>query len=160
MSSIRNFAVLGLGAWGLAFGAIAQTPHGHHGAGGHFGDPLAAIAGVKAQLNLNTSQQQQWDALVTQGQSARESARANFAQVRTAMQTELAKSEPDLASVAAVSDSVEQQNGALRKQVRSGWLSLYATFTPQQKTVVRDAINAKFDKMAAFRARMQAAHGG
>ena len=115
------------------------------------GSPLAMLGKVKPQLNLDTSQQQQWDAVVAQSKAARNTARANFAQLQSALQTELAKPEPDFAAVAAVGDSVHQQNAALRKQVRDAWLALYANFTPEQKATARDAIKTGLERFAARR---------
>ena len=43
----------------------------------------------------------------------------------------------------------------LPSQVRDQWLALYATFTPTQKAVVRDAIKARVARMEAFREKMQ-----
>jgi Spy/CpxP family protein refolding chaperone len=131
-----------LGTLGLA--ALAQPLHE--------GTPLAMLGRVQPQLNLNTSQQLQWDNVVAQGKSARAAARANFDQINTALQAELTKSEPDFAAVAAVADGVQQQNAALRRQTRDAWLALYATFTPEQKAVARDAIKAGIENMQARRA--------
>jgi Spy/CpxP family protein refolding chaperone len=128
--------------------ALAQPMHG--------GTPLAMLGKIKSQLNLNTSQAQQFDAVVAQAKAARETARANFAQVHTAMQTEIAKAEPDFAAVAAVADGVHQQNAALRKQVRDAWLALYANLNPEQKALARDTIKAGLDRFEARRA----AHAG
>ena len=116
------------------------------------GTPLAMLGKIKSQLNLNTSQQQQWDAVMAQAKAARTSARANFAQVQTALQAELAKPEPDFAAVAAIGDGVREQNTALHKQVRDAWLALYANFTPEQKALARDTIKTGLEKFAARRA--------
>ena len=113
------------------------------------GSLLAMVGSIRAQLNLNTSQQQHWDAVMAQSKSAREAARANFTQLQSALQAELAKPEPDLAAVAAVGDGVHQQNAALHKQVRDAWLALYANFTPEQKALARDAIKAGLERFAA-----------
>ena len=78
-----------------------------------------------------------------------------MAQLKTATQAELAKPAPDLAALAALADDVQQQNMAARKTARNAWLALYSTFTPEQKTIVRDAIQAKLDRMAAFRAHLR-----
>jgi len=134
----------------VAVPALSQMPMAH----GH-GDPLAVIESLKASLNLNTSQQQQWDSAVAASQSARQTAHANFAQLKAATQAELAKAEPDLAALAAQADAVQDQNSAARKAARSAWLALYATFTSDQKTVVRNAIQARMAKMEAFRAQMK-----
>ena len=113
--------------------------------------PIAMLAQAKAQLNLNTSQQQRWDAVAAQAKAGHEAARANFDQVKAALQAELAKPEPDLASVAATADSMRQRNEALHKATRDAWLALYATFTPEQKLVVRDTLKAGIEAMAAHR---------
>jgi protein CpxP len=135
----------------VAFHALAQAPGPHHG----HGDPLAMIAALKDKLNLNTAQQQQWDSVVAQAQAARQAAHAGFDQLKAATQAELAKAEPDLAALAAQADAIHQQNATVRKSVRDGWLALYATFSAEQKGVVRDAIVAKLARMEQFRAQMK-----
>ena len=113
------------------------------------------IAGAKAQLNLNTSQQVMFDNAVAAAKAARATFRQNMDQLHTVLNNELAKSEPDLAAVAAASDVAQANNQALRKQVRDQWLALYATFSPSQKAVVRDTIKARVTRMEAFRERMR-----
>jgi len=140
--------IFAAGFTGIALTAWAQAPgHGMHG----MHDPLAILQRIQAKLNLNTSQQQQWDAAVAQSKAAHEAMRANFQQVKAATQAELAKADPDLASLAAASDQVQQQNIAQRKQARAAWLALYGTFSAEQKATVKDAINARMARMQAFR---------
>jgi len=143
-------SVLGLSLAGIT--AFAQMPH-HRGHGG--GDPIGIIQMLKDKLSLNTSQQQQWDAAVAQTQAARQAGHAGMEQLKSATQAELAKAEPDLAALAAQADAVHQQNAGARKAARDAWLALYATFTPQQKAVVRDAISTRLARMEQFRAHMQ-----
>jgi phosphoenolpyruvate-protein kinase (PTS system EI component) len=144
--------ILAAGLTGLALHAWAQAPghamrHGMH-------DPLAMLQRIQAKLNLNTSQQQQWDAAVAQSKTAHEAMRANFQQLKAATQAEVAKADPDLAALAALSDQLQQQNIAQRKQARAAWLAIYATFSAEQKATVRDAMAAGMARMDAFRARM------
>ena len=136
---------------------MAQPPHKGHGRHGDFTQALAAI---KGQLNLNTSQQVMWDNAVAQSKAARETGRANFGRVRDALQSELAKTEPDLAVVAAASEDVHAANAAVRKQAQNTWLSLYATFSPAQKAVVRDALRERVARMDSFRERMKERRAG
>ena len=145
----RLFALaVAAGCAGLALTAWAQAPgHGMR-------DPLAMLQRMQSKLNLNTSQQQQWDAAVAQSKAARDAMRANFQQLKDATKAELAKAEPDLGALASLSDQVQQQNIAQRKQARAAWLALYGTFTADQKAAVRDAINARMARMDAFRQRM------
>ncbi len=84
--------ILAAGVAGIALQAWAQGPG--HGRGMH--DPVEMLQRLQAKLNLNTSQQQQFDAAVAQSKAAHQAMRANFSQIKTAMQTELAKSDPDL----------------------------------------------------------------
>jgi Spy/CpxP family protein refolding chaperone len=138
----------------LAGGALAQPayPHGHQG----HGDIAMAIAALKGQLNLNSSQQMMWDNAVAASKAARESGRANLGRVRDALATELAKAEPDLAAVSAVTDDVQTKNTALRRQVRDTWLALYATFSPDQKAIVRDSLKSGMTRAQAWQQkRMQ-----
>jgi phosphoenolpyruvate-protein kinase (PTS system EI component) len=141
--------IFAAGFAGVASQAWAQAPgHGMH-------DPVAVLQRIQAKLNLNTSQQQQWDAAVAQSKTVRDAMRANFQQLKAATQTELAKADPDLAALASLSDQVQQQNIEQRKQARAAWLALYGTFSAEQKATVRDAINARMARMDAFRQRMQ-----
>lgn len=133
----------------IGFGGIAAAFPAHHGPrdGGDF---LTAIATLKGQLNLNTSQQTMWDNAVAAGKAARTAGIAGMQGVHAALAAELAKPEPDLAAVAAAADSAHTQNAALRRQARDAWLNLYGTFTPDQKTIVKIALQkrlAHFDKM-------------
>jgi len=138
--------------------ALAQPGGGPgHGHGPGHGMEIEQVLGaVKGQLNLNTSQQLQWDNAAAQTKSARDTGRAGMQKVHDAMAAELAKPEPDLAAVAAVADSVHASNQALRQGVRTQWLQLYATFSPAQKAVVRDALAQQMARMESMAARMKA----
>ncbi|HEV2043023.1 MAG TPA: periplasmic heavy metal sensor, partial [Casimicrobiaceae bacterium] len=92
--------IFAAGFAGIALQAWAQAP----GRGMH--DPIAVLQRIQAKLNLNTSQQQQWDAAVAQSKTVRDAMRANFQQLKTATQAELAKADPDLAALASLSDQV------------------------------------------------------
>lgn len=140
--------IFAAGFTGLALTVWAQAPgHGMH-------DPLAVLQRIQAQLNLDTSQQQQWDAALAQSKAAHQAIRANFQQLKTATTAELAKADPDLAALATLSDQLQQQNIAQRQQARAGWLALYATFSADQKTTVKNAILARIARMEALRERM------
>jgi Spy/CpxP family protein refolding chaperone len=139
--------------------ALAQPGYPHHGARGG-ADIAMAIAALKGQLNLNTSQQQMWDNAMAASRAARDNGRANFGRLRDTLGAELAKAEPDLAAVAAVSDDVQAKNQALRRQVRDTWLAVYATFSPDQKAVVRDALKARIARMERMRQKHFEHHHG
>jgi len=112
------------------------------------------LASLKGQLNLNTSQQVMWDNAVAQSKAAHDAGRANMQKLHDALAAELANASPDLAALAAVSDGVQASNQALRQTVRAQWLQLYATFSPEQKVVVRDALAKRLAHMESMRARI------
>ena len=132
----------------------AGPAHGPHGGGPGFGIE-SFLSSVKAELNLNTSQQVMWDNAVAQTRAAREAGRGAMDRVRASLNAELAKAEPDFAAVGAVGDAAQASQQAQRRLARDEWLKLYATFSPPQKAIVRDAAKAKMAKMETFRARMQ-----
>ena len=145
---------LGLGAAGAAaaFGGHGG-PHGR-GMGGDGFAPQAFEA-LRGKLNLNTSQQALFDQAAAAGKTAREAAWTNGQKVRDAMRAELAKAEPDLAAVAAVADGIQAQNQATRRTVRDQWLKLYATFSAEQKAVVRDFLASRVDRFESRRHGMR-----
>jgi hypothetical protein len=149
-SGVMAVALLTVGV-----GALAQ-PGGGRGPGHDRGIAIEQVlASLKGQLSLNTSQQVMWDNAVAQTKAARASGRTNFEGLHTALNAELAKPEPDFAAVAAAADAAQANNQTLRKQVRDEWLKLYATFSPAQKGVVRDAVKARVARMEAFYEKMK-----
>ena len=148
LAAIAAVALIGAGG-----AAVAQPyGHGHHGGG----DVVMAIAALKGQLNLNTSQQAMWDSVVAQGKAARESARGAMQNVHDTLTAELAKAEPDLAAVSAAADAARAAAEQSHRQVRDAWLNLYSTFTPDQKAVVKSAIQRHLAKAEQFREEMKA----
>ena len=154
----RLAAVAAAALIGISGVAAAQLHHGHGGQGG--GDFLMGIAALKGQLNLNTSQQTMWDNAVAAGKAARDSARASHQKVHDTLTAELAKAEPDLAAVAAATDAARDSAATQHRQVRDAWLNLYATFTPDQKTVVKNALQQRLTRMEQFREKMRQRHAG
>ena len=153
----RLAAVAAAAFIGVTGVASAQPHHGHGGPGG--GDFVMGIAALKGQLNLNTSQQAMWDNAVAAGKAARDSARASHQQMHATLTAELAKAEPDLAAVATAADAARDAAAAQHRQVRAAWLNLYSTFTPDQKTVVKNALQQKLARMDQFREKMQQRRG-
>lgn len=151
----RLAAVAAVALLGITGAAIAQPAyHGPHGGG----DVVMAIAALKGQLNLNTSQQAMWDSAVAAGKTARDSARANMQKVHDTLTAELAKAEPDLAAVAAAGDAARTANTAAFHQVRDAWLNLYGTFSPDQKAIVKSAIEKRMARAEQFREKMRQRH--
>lgn len=158
---LRTTAVVAAAALAMTLGTAASlanaggASHGPHG-GGAPGDMIGhLIEKAQPQLNLNTSQQQQFAAALASTKAAHQTGLSLHESVKTTLTAELAKPEPDLAAVAAVSDNAQAQGQALRKSVRGQWLALYATFSPDQKAVVRQLLQARMAKAESFRQKMQ-----
>jgi len=161
---LRTATVVAASALVMALGATAvfsQTtgapaggppgPHRHGGGGDMIGHVLAS---AQSQLNLNTSQQQMFDSAVASSKAAWQQGKTLHQSVKDALTAELAKSEPDLSAVAAAADGARAQGQALQQQVRAQWLALYATFTPDQKTVVKNLIQQRMAQADAIHAQM------
>lgn len=149
----------------LGSAAYASPGFGHGGAHGP-GGPGArgahveqVIAQLKSQLNLDTSQQVAFDNAVAAAKAAREATRTEHEKVRAAVQAELASAAPDLAKIAGLADQAQAANQAQRRQVRDQWLQLYATFRPEQKLVVRDAMAKRMERMEGIRSKIRAHRG-
>src|SRR5688572_10771894 len=114
--------------------------HGHHGhgRGGVSIDRLLAQAAEK--LNLDSSQQQQLNIARQQSKFAREQMRANTQRLKQKVDAELARSEPDLAAIAAVADEAQGLNRQLRSEARNEWLRLYSILSSSQKMMVGDML--------------------
>lgn len=145
--------------FGIAGITVAQAA-GPRGPEASAGDVVAhTLRGVKDTLTLDTSQQLAWDNAVANARAAREANRAARAQVRDAMQAELAKAEPDLAAVAAVADRVADAARVRHRDVRNEWLRVYGMLSAEQKAVVRTALLqrvARLEQMReTLRGRMQ-----
>ena len=153
-SNFRTIAAASVVAFVFALGsvgAMAQFEGGPHGGGFDVGH---LIAHAKAQLNLNTSQSSMFDAAVAQSKAARPQLQALHQQVKTALTNELAKPEPDLAAVAAAADGARASATTIRNQVRASWLALYATFSPDQKAVIKTMLQNRLARAEAFKQRM------
>ena len=94
------------------------------------------------------------DAAVAQSKAARPQLQALHQQVKTALTNELAKPEPDLAAVAAAADGARASATTIRNQVRASWLALYATFSPDQKAVIKTMLQNRLARAEAFKQRM------
>ena len=167
MTFHRTFrTIAGIAAVAVAIGlgsaaALAQPagaahgPHGAHGMGGPDEMIGHLIAHAKGQLNLNTMQQGMFDTAVADSKAAREAGRALHEKVKATLQAELAKPEPDLAAVAAAADAAVDQGRDKRKAIRAEWLALYATFTVEQKAVVKDLLQKRLAHAESFREKMR-----
>jgi Spy/CpxP family protein refolding chaperone len=155
---IAGFAAI---AMAMAFGSGAAQaqplggPHGHGGPGGPDVMIGHLIAEARAELKLDTMQQEMFDRAVANSKAAREKARARRSQVRDTLQAELGKPEPNLAAVAAAADATMDEGRVARKAVRDEWLAFYEKLGPEQKAVVRDRLRKRVSEGESFRQKMR-----
>jgi Spy/CpxP family protein refolding chaperone len=163
-NTFRGIAGAAAIAMAMAFGSGAAQaqplggPHGHGGPGGPGGaDAMIGhlIAEARAELKLDTMQQEMFDRAVANSKAAREKARARHSKVRDTLQAELAKPEPNLAAVAAAADAAMEEGRVARKAVRDEWLAFYEKLGPEQKAVVRDRLQKRMSEGESFRQRMR-----
>ncbi len=159
-AALASALFVALGSTAIAAPGHGPYGHGPKGPGAHGGGIEHVIARMKGQLNLNTQQQAAFDNAVAAARTAREAGRAERDRVHAAMKAELATPAPDFAKVAALADEAQAKGQALRRQVRDQWLALYATFTPEQKLVVRDAWAKRVERAEQHRERMRERFGG
>jgi Spy/CpxP family protein refolding chaperone len=160
--NLRRITVAAAVASAMTLGAgtaLAQPFGGPHGPGQHGpGAPDQMIGhlieSAKAQLALNTSQQAMFDAAVANSKAAHQSGQTIRQKVKDTLSAELAKPEPDLAAVAVAADDAHAQGEVLRKSIRTQWLALYATFSPEQKAVVKGILTTRMANAESFRQRM------
>lgn len=110
------------------------------------------------KLNLTPAQRVQWDAMMQKSKTQFEAMRKAHHEMHEAMKAELAKPEPDLAALAAKADAARAQGMAAHRELRDGFLKLYATMSPEQKGVVKHAIIHHMHKMRHMRERMMHGH--
>ena len=109
---------------------------------------------VHGKLQLTAVQETAWQEAVSLAASIGGQAQALHQQMRTAVSTELAKAQPDLAALAQQGDSTHQQVAALHKQVRDKWLALYATLSAEQQGQVADFLRQRLQRSDKMGNRM------
>jgi len=151
--NLRNLLVAALFAVApplLSAPAMAQgmpmMPMGHH------------LDRLAEKLKLTPEQKPQWDAMVKKTKEHFEAMRKAHHEMHEAFKAEMDKPEPDLAALAAKSDAMRERGMAAHKELRDGWLKLYATMSPEQKGVVKHAILHHM-KMRHMREKMMGGHG-
>lgn len=134
---IGGILALGVGTAGLA--GVAQA----HGRSGAYAQRHAALERLKQELKLTAAQQQAWQAIAAKQRALWQQRREGWKEVRHALEAQLAVPEPDLAQVAAVRERVREREHAAREQIEHRRLELYASFSPEQKGVMRDFLKTR-----------------
>jgi Spy/CpxP family protein refolding chaperone len=125
-----------------AQGMPMMMPMGHHA------ERLAE------RLKLTPEQKAQWDALMQKAKAQHEAMRAAHHEMHEAVKAEFEKPAPDLAALAAKGDAMRAKGMAAHKELRDGWLRLYAGMSLEQKGEVKHALIWHMKKMHHMHKRM------
>lgn len=158
-SRLLAIAVASLSLTLGATAANAQTPPPggpammHHGHGMH-GDFMMGFKKLHDKLNLNATQEKQWQAALDTMKQNHQAMRKNHEQLK--QQFDSMKNQPilDLNAMHTTHQQVEQQDAQLREQTAQAWLSFYNGLNDQQKTTVSTALKERFAKMEQRREKM------
>ncbi|MDD5328807.1 MAG: periplasmic heavy metal sensor [Sulfuricella sp.] len=150
---MKAFKISVLAAALLIGAGVAVADAGKYGPEG--GPMMAGMEKVHTQLKLNPEQEAAWKAAQEKSRAVMQQSRESHRKMHEAMKQELAKSEPDFAAVARISDETQEGNLKARHEARDQWLKLYATFTPEQKLVARDFMRERMARMDKMGDKMQ-----
>jgi LTXXQ motif family protein len=123
----------------------------HGGRGGHGGHGEAHIAQrmemLKAKLNLNATQEAQYNVARDATKAAMDAGRAARLAARTSAQAELNKADPDLASLLLQRETVKDANASQRKAALNEWAKFLGLLTTEQKAMVKSQLLNRMQRM-------------
>jgi hypothetical protein len=144
--------------------AFAQTPsggmdgarvgemRGHkamEGRGAGHGEAHIAkrMEALKTKLNLNASQEAQFNVARDATKAAMEAGRAARANAHTQAQAELAKADPDLGALLLQRESIKEANAPQRKAAMNEWAKFLGLLTTEQKAIVKSQLIDRMQRM-------------
>lgn len=136
-------------AGGIAGAQVGEMRGGHkammHGHGE--GNIAKRMEMLKSKLNLNASQEAQFNVARDATKKAMEAGRAARMNARTQAQAELNKADPDLANLLLQRESLKEANAAERKAALNEWAKFLGLLTTEQKTVVKGQLLNRMQRM-------------
>jgi Spy/CpxP family protein refolding chaperone len=120
--------------------------HGAHGAHGE-GHIAKRMEMLKSKLNLNATQEAQYNVARDATKAAMEAGRNAQLAARTSAQTELSKADPDLAALLLQRESVRDANAAQRKAALNEWAKFLGLLTTEQKAIVKGQLLNRMQRM-------------
>jgi hypothetical protein len=116
--------------------------HGHGEA--HIGKRMEML---KSKLNLNATQEAQFNVARDATKKAMETGRAARVNARAQAQTELAKADPDLANLLLQRESVKEANAGERKAALNEWAKFLGLLSTEQKSIVKGQLLNRMQRM-------------
>lgn len=120
-------------------GGKAHAMRGGHGHGGeaHFAKRLEAM---KTKLNLNPTQEAQFNVARDATKAAIEAGRAARMSARESAKAELSKADPDLAALLVQRESLKEANAPQRKAAMNEWAKFLSLLNTEQKALVKSQL--------------------
>ena len=110
---------------------------------------------VVAQLHLNSAQTRSLDAIKSERKALFTQFRDQRRTMMAALKTALKSENPDLRALAQQRDAAMDQMRDKMRKIQGEELDLYDSLTPQQKTVVRDALLKRMSFMHRHHAKQR-----
>jgi Spy/CpxP family protein refolding chaperone len=137
-----------------AFAVAQPMPPGEHGGkhamrGGHGGGEAhfaKRLEAMKAKLNLNATQEAQFNVARDATKTAIEAGRAARMSARETAKTELAKADPDLAGLLVQRESLKDANAPQRKAAMNEWAKFLSLLSAEQKSLVKGQLIARMNR--------------
>jgi Spy/CpxP family protein refolding chaperone len=125
-------------------GGKAHAMRGGHGGGeAHFAKRLEAM---KAKLNLNATQEAQFNVARDATKAAIETGRAARMSARETAKAELSKADPDLAGLLVQRESLKDANAPQRKAAMNEWAKFLSLLNTEQKSLVKSQLIARMNR--------------
>lgn len=124
------------------------------GPAGHKHDLGQRLEAVKAQLNLNPTQDAQFAVAKEASGKAMAAGRAAHMNARSAAKTELTKSDPDLGKLLTMREATHEAAAAERKAATAEWAKFLNSLNPEQKAVVKSLLVDRMHRAAAMREKV------
>lgn len=130
-------------------------PHEHHGHHGrHHAERWAKL---KAELQLNPAQDFAWQQVADRSAALHKERRADRMQLGEMLKQELVKPEPDFARIAQQKQQMEERSLQARNEIRDMQLGFYTSLNPEQKSIIKDAMQRHLTRMEKWREQKRGA---
>lgn len=116
--------------------------------GRHHGERWAKL---KADLKLNPAQDFAWQQIADRSAALHKERRADRMQLSEMLKQELAKPEPDFVRIAQQKQQIEERSLQARNELRDMQLGFYTSLNPEQKSIIKDALQGHLARMEKWR---------
>ncbi|MBA2351453.1 MAG: Spy/CpxP family protein refolding chaperone [Burkholderiales bacterium] len=151
-------AIAALFSAGIAIAAPERSePHAAKSGEHHVRHHAERWAKLKADLKLNPGQDFAWQQIADKKAVLHKERRADRKQFGESLKQELAKAEPDFARVAQLKQQMEEKGLQARNELRDMQFGFYSGLNPEQKAIIKDALQGHIARMEKWREKKHSA---